>query len=104
MEEIARGGQRYPSGQTTGNYPSNVPLGRVAYPSTRYQSYAPLGGLVRVSIPNNWRQLSEGNSFGLRPKVLTARSKIRSSTRTASTSVWGKHRVGICNRRRLSFE
>ena len=68
MEEIARGGQRYPSGQTTGNYPSNVPLGRVEYPSTRYQSYAPLGGLVRVSIPNNWRQLSEGNSVWFAPE------------------------------------
>src|ERR1043165_6504976 len=29
MSEIARSGQRYPVGDTTGNYPSNAPTGRV---------------------------------------------------------------------------
>src|SRR6266446_3799200 len=42
MAEIARSGQRYPTGETTGNYPNNYPdngsLGRVQYPSTRYQT------------------------------------------------------------------
>jgi Zn-dependent protease with chaperone function len=65
MEEIARGGQRYPTGENTGNnpnnYPNNPPQGRVQYPSTRYQSVTTLGGLVRLSVPNNWQQVSESN-------------------------------------------
>src|SRR5687767_7719998 len=39
MQEIARSGQRYPVGETTGNYPENRPSGRVEYPSSRYQNY-----------------------------------------------------------------
>jgi predicted Zn-dependent protease len=66
MEEIARGGQRYPTGENTGNnpdnYPNNPTQGRVQYPSTRYQSYSILGGIVRLSVPNNWRQVSESNN------------------------------------------
>ena len=66
MEEIARGGQRYPTGENTGNYPNNYPnnpqQGRVEYPSTRYQSFTTLGGVVRLSVPNNWQQVSEGNN------------------------------------------
>jgi hypothetical protein len=66
MEEIARGGQRYPTGENTGNYPNNYPnnppQGRVQYPSTRYQSVDALGGLVRLSVPNNWQQVSESNN------------------------------------------
>jgi hypothetical protein len=65
MEEIARGGQRYPTGENTGNnrdnYPNNPPQGRVQYPSTRYQSVTTLGGLARLSVPNNWQQVSESN-------------------------------------------
>jgi hypothetical protein len=66
MEEIARSGQRYPTGENTGNYPNNYPnnppQGRVQYPSTRYQSVDTLGGLVRLSVPNNWQQVSESNN------------------------------------------
>ena len=68
MQEIARSGQRYPSGETTGNYPNNPPQGRVAYPSTRYQTYSTVGGLVRVSVPSNWRQLGESNSVWFAPE------------------------------------
>ena len=68
MEEIARSGNRNPNGETTGNYPNNPPRGRVDYPSTRYQNYSTLGGLVRVSIPSNWRQLSESNSVWFSPE------------------------------------
>jgi len=68
MEEIARSGQRYPTGETTGNYPNNPPRGRVDYPSTRYQTYSIVGGLVRVSVPSNWRQLSENNSVWFSPE------------------------------------
>jgi len=71
MEEIARSGQRNPNGETTGNpnnYPNNAPRGRVDYPSTRYQNYATLGGIVRVSVPNNWRQLAENTSVWFAPE------------------------------------
>jgi beta-barrel assembly-enhancing protease len=71
-EEIASGGQRYPSGETTGNYPENYPnsarRGRVEYPSTRYQNYSLLGGVVSVSVPSNWRQLQDSNSVWFAPE------------------------------------
>jgi hypothetical protein len=68
MEEIARSGQRYPTGENTGNYPNNPPAGRVSYPSTRFQTYSALGGILRVSVPNNWRQLGDGNSVWFAPE------------------------------------
>ena len=67
MAEIARSGQRYPTGQSTGNYPTNAPVGRVEYPSSRYQSYQLFGGGVQVSVPTNWRQVSEGSSVWFVP-------------------------------------
>jgi hypothetical protein len=68
MAEIARSGQRYPTGETTGNYPNNPPRGRVEYPSTRYQTYSEFGGGLRVSIPSNWRELAGGNSIWFAPE------------------------------------
>jgi len=68
MEEIARSGNKYPNGETGGNYPNNPPRGRVEYPSTRYQSYSVLGGVLRASVPNNWRQLSESSSVWFSPE------------------------------------
>jgi len=68
MAEIARSGQRNPVGDNTGNYPSNVPAGRVEYPSNRYQSYGIFNGNVSVSVPNNWRQINEGNSVWFVPE------------------------------------
>jgi Zn-dependent protease with chaperone function len=72
MEEIARGGQRYPTGENTGNYPDNYPnnppRGRVEYPSTRYQSYSELGGIVRVNVPGNWREIGGNNSIWFAPE------------------------------------
>ncbi|MGH9931683.1 MAG: M48 family metalloprotease [Pyrinomonadaceae bacterium] len=68
MEEIAKSGNRNPNGENTGNYPNNPPQGRVEYPSTRYQNYSTLGGLLRVSVPSNWRQLSESNSVWFSPE------------------------------------
>src|SRR6185436_412077 len=68
MAEIARSGNRYPTGENTGNYPNNPPSGRVSYPSTRYQSYNTLGGLARVSVPGNWRELGSGNSVWFSPE------------------------------------
>lgn len=68
MEEIARSGQRYPTGENTGNYPSNPPRGNVSYPSTRYQSYNVFGGGLRVSVPNDWRELPSGDSVWFSPE------------------------------------
>ena len=63
--EIARSGQRYPTGEPTGNYPGNPPRGRVDYPSSSYQNYSTLGG---VSVPNNWRELADNNSVWFSPE------------------------------------
>ena len=68
MQEIAQSGNRYPSGDNRGNYPNSAPRGRVEYPSTRYQTYSTLGGMLRVSVPGNWRQLSESNSVWFSPE------------------------------------
>jgi Zn-dependent protease with chaperone function len=68
MEEIARSGQRYPTGEDTGNYPTNAPVGRVGVPSTRYQAYSVLGGALRVSVPNNWRELGSSNEVWFAPE------------------------------------
>src|SRR5262245_47495365 len=68
MAEIARSGQRYPVGDSTGNYPANVPTGRVEYPSNRLQNYRILNGNVQVSVPNNWRELGESNSVWFVPE------------------------------------
>lgn len=68
MEEIARSGQRYPSGENTGNYPTTAPRGRVQFPSTRYQSYAVAGSLARVSVPSNWRELGGNSSVWFAPE------------------------------------
>src|SRR5436309_1731968 len=66
MAEIQRSGQRYPNqgneyptGDRT-NYPS-APRGRVESPSTRFRSYSEFG-IVRVSIPENWRELPDQGS------------------------------------------
>jgi predicted Zn-dependent protease len=73
MAEIQRSGQRYPTGEPTGNnpngnYPNNPPSGRVSYPSSRYQSYSIFNGGVDVSVPNNWRQINDGNSVWFVPE------------------------------------
>src|SRR6266436_2858685 len=72
MAEIQRNGQRYPNqgndypnGDRTG-YP--VPQGRVAYPSSRFRAYSEFG-VVQVSVPDNWRELSDqGTSVWFAPE------------------------------------
>jgi predicted Zn-dependent protease len=69
MQEIARSGQRYPVGENTGNYPtSNRPVGRVEYPSSRYQNYSIFNGGLQVSVPGNWRQINDGNAVWFSPE------------------------------------
>jgi hypothetical protein len=78
MAEIQHSGRRYPNqggeypnGDRTG-YPNdrsgypNTPRGRVEYPSTRYRSYNQ--GVFSVSVPDNWRQLSDQGSVWFAPQ------------------------------------
>ena len=72
MAEIQRSGRRYPNqgdDYPTGDradYPS-APRGRVENPSSRYRSYSEFN-LLRVSVPENWRELSDqGNSVWFAP-------------------------------------
>jgi hypothetical protein len=78
MAEIQRSGQRYPNqgnnypndgsnypnGDRT-NYPS-APRGRVEYPSSRFRNYTALG-VVRLSVPDNWREMTEQQSVWYAP-------------------------------------
>lgn len=60
-----RSGQRYPS-ESGNNYPTGNVNGRVAYPSSRYQTYN--GNLFRLSYPSNWRQVGDSNSIWFAPE------------------------------------
>ncbi|MBD0370494.1 MAG: M48 family metalloprotease [Pyrinomonadaceae bacterium] len=65
MADIARSGQRYPSGD---GYPEGGRVSnRVEYPSSSYRTYTQ-GNLFRVSVPSNWRELSSGNSVWYAPE------------------------------------
>ena len=71
MAEIARSGRRYPNqgndypnGDRT-DYPA-APRGRVEYPSSRFRNYTALG-VARVSVPDNWREVSEQESVWFAP-------------------------------------
>ena len=76
MAEIQRSGRRYPNqgdqypSQYPNQYPDDrngypVPTGRVDYPSARLRTYNE--GLFTVSIPENWRQLNQGNEVWFSP-------------------------------------
>ena len=72
MADIQRSGQRYPNqgseyprGDRT-DYPS-APLGRVEYPSTRFRSYSEFG-MVRLSVPDNWREIADQDSVWFAPE------------------------------------
>jgi Zn-dependent protease with chaperone function len=69
MQEIAQGGQRYPSdsGGDGGSSSQNAPGGRVDYPSTSYRSYNELG-LLTVNVPDNWREIRNNDSVWFVPE------------------------------------
>ncbi|HEX8475365.1 MAG TPA: M48 family metallopeptidase [Pyrinomonadaceae bacterium] len=84
MEEIARSGQRYPSGGTTtdtrypndNRYPDDT-YGRgerVAYPSTRYRTAGT--NLFRVNVPDNWREFGNQNGATYAPEGAYGQSGI----------------------------
>ena len=71
MAEIQQSGRRdpnqgnnYPNGNRN-DYPS-APRGRVEYPSSRVRTYTPLG-VVSLSVPDNWRELSDQGSVWYAP-------------------------------------
>jgi hypothetical protein len=78
MAEIQQGGRRYPNQgndypNDRSNYPSSdrtnypsAPRGRVEYPSSRFRNYTALG-VVRLSVPDNWREMSEQESVWYAP-------------------------------------
>jgi Zn-dependent protease with chaperone function len=68
MQEIVRGGQRYPQDDRGGRYPGNSRVGgRVEYPSSRYRTYT-VGNLARVGVPENWREFSARDSVWFAPE------------------------------------
>src|SRR5437870_4691632 len=68
MAEIQRNPGRYPNDPNGNDYPSNAPRGRVEYPSSRFRTYSELG-VVQVSVPDNWRELSDqGTSVWFAPE------------------------------------
>ncbi len=71
MAEIQRNGGRYPNqgnNYPDNNYPSNPPRGRVEYPSSRFRNYSEFN-LLQVSVPDNWRELSDqGSSVWFAPE------------------------------------
>jgi beta-barrel assembly-enhancing protease len=68
MQEIVRSGQRYPQDNRGGRYPRNDRVGgRVEYPSSRYRTYT-AGNLARLSVPENWREFSSGDSIWFAPE------------------------------------
>src|SRR5258707_3230217 len=78
MAEIQQSGRRYPNqgsdypndrnnypnGDRT-NYPAG-PRGRVEYPSSQFRNYTALG-VARLSVPDNWREMSEQESVWYAP-------------------------------------
>ena len=74
MAEIAQSGRRYPNQDNGNDYPNgdradypSTPRGRVEYPSSRYRNYSALG-LVRVSVPDNWQEISQQGSVWFAPQ------------------------------------
>jgi hypothetical protein len=62
-EEAARTGRK----TSTSRGETAPPSGRVASPSSRYTQYEE-GGLFRVSVPSNWRELSSNSSVTFAPE------------------------------------
>ena len=62
-EEVARSGRR----TSTSRGDTAPPTGRVSAPSSRYTEYEE-GGLFRVSVPSNWRELTSNSSVTFAPE------------------------------------
>src|SRR5215211_6753581 len=64
-QEAARNGRRTSTSRGEGNNGA-VPTGRVSAPSSRYSEYEE-GGMFRVSVPSNWRELTSNSSVTFAP-------------------------------------
>ena len=62
-EEAARRGNT----RSTGSNGGARPTGRVDAPSTRYNTYDE-GGLFRISVPSNWREMASENNVTFAPE------------------------------------
>jgi hypothetical protein len=62
-EEVSRRGNPGGAGGTTAPRPS----GRVAAPSTRYQTYNE-GNVFRISVPSNWQEMASENDITFAPE------------------------------------
>jgi hypothetical protein len=65
-EEATRTAGRRPRTDPNDGRVGNVPTGRVDPPSSRYNTYDE-GGLFRVSVPSNWRELQDPDSVTFAP-------------------------------------
>ena len=63
-QEATRNGRRTSTSRGEGS--GGVPTGRVSPPSSRYTEYEE-GGLFRVSVPSNWRELTSNSSVTFAP-------------------------------------
>lgn len=73
MQEIGRNQQRYPRQDDQGypqqsdqRYPQQGRRQQVEYPSSRFRTYS--GSGFRVSVPDNWRELPEGDNITFAPE------------------------------------
>jgi beta-barrel assembly-enhancing protease len=68
-EQVMRDAQRQGGRQTRGGggYPPDSRIGQVEPPSTRFQTYEE-GGLFRVSVPSNWRELPAQTAVTFAPE------------------------------------
>ena len=64
-QEATRNGRRTSTSRGEGNR-GGVPTGRVSAPSSRYTEYEE-GGLFRVAVPSNWRELTSNSSVTFAP-------------------------------------
>jgi Zn-dependent protease with chaperone function len=65
-EEVARRNGRTSSSQGGERGEDRPPTGRVVAPSSRYTEYEE-GGMFRVSVPSNWRELTSNSSVTFAP-------------------------------------
>jgi Zn-dependent protease with chaperone function len=65
-QEATRNGRRTSTSRGEGNT-GGLPTGRVAAPSSRYSQYEE-GGMFRVSVPSNWRELTSNSSVTFAPE------------------------------------
>ncbi|HSB09174.1 MAG TPA: M48 family metallopeptidase [Blastocatellia bacterium] len=67
MEEVSRGGNRYPQNTRYPEDQRRQQLGRVEFPSSRFRTYSN-SNLFRISVPDNWREMGNGDEITFAPE------------------------------------